>query len=498
MRLSPVLHKEAFMDKVTTYSARRSNVFVWLASLAMLVSFVFRIIWLTKTDGKGFFFVIFGAVLPLIAVFLLGVRLPVRGEKYFFVTVRPAMCIGLCCFYSLVSSGLSDMPHYGMFVVVCIVICLAQIVLYYLTFKGNVSSSLPALAVWLIPFAVMILNIAGLLGKNGYLDPADVFKDTRFITDASMVLGVIFAILSARKLPDPKEGEPYRFRYGDRMDGRLVRGGIPLDKVSPYIMVNRGGASNFISYSIEASAIERYIHKKRKEGLKHFGTTHVLLASYIRMCAEYPGLMRFLSGQKVYQGMKLTVKMVVKKDLKLGSPETIISVDLYPEDNADVVYEKFNAAVEQANAEAELDSGFDKLAGALNFIPGVFLKFVIWFLKLLDYFGMIPKELTDLSPFHGSLFITSVGSLGIPPIYHHLYDFGNIPVFIAFGPKRTEYVLDPNGEPQKKKFFDFNAVTDERIVDGQYYAACFKKLKTLLLHPDELDEKPEVIKEDIY
>ena len=485
------------MDKITTYSARRSNVCVWLASLAMLVSFVFRIVWLAKTEEKGFFFVIFGAALPLIAAFFIGVRLPVRGEKYFFVTVRPAMCVALCCFYSLLSAGREDVSRYGLFVVVSIVVCLAQMALYYLTFKGSVSSRIPVLAVWLIPFVVMILNIAGALGKNGAAGPGDVFKDPGFITDAAMVLGVIFTILSARKLPDPQEGEPYRFRYGDRMDGRLVRGGIPLDKVSPYIMVNRGGASNLLSYSIEASGIERYIHKKRKEGLKHFGTTHVLLASYIRMCAEYPGIMRFLSGQKVYQRMKLTVKMVVKKDLKLGSPETIITVDLYPGDTAQDVYEKFNAAVEQANAEAELDSGFDKLAGALNFIPGVFLKFVIWFLKLLDYFGLIPKELTELSPFHGSLFITSMGSLGIPPIYHHLYDFGNIPVFIAFGPKRTEHVLNSNGEPEKKKYFDFKVVTDERIVDGQYYAAGFKRLKALLLHPDELDDKPENVKEDI-
>ena len=486
------------MDRITTYSARRSNLFVWLASLAMLASIVFRIVWLARTQSNGILFLVFGAVLPLIAAFFLGVRLPLRGEKYFFVTVRPALLVGLSCFYSLLSAERTDAPHYGLFIVVCVIICLAQMVLYYLTFKGSVSSRIPVLAVWLIPFAVMILNMAGVLGNNTYLQTTDIFKDPRFITDASMVLGVIFAILSARKLPDPKEGDPYRFRYGDRMDGRLVRGGIPLDKVSPYIMVNRGGASNFISYSIDASAIERYIHKKRKEGFKHFGTTHVLLAAYIRMCAEYPGIMRFLSGQKVYQRMLLTVKMVVKKDLKIGSPETIVSVDMLPSDSSADVYEKFNSAVTAANAEAELDSGFDKLAGALNYIPGVFLKFVIWFLKLLDYFGLIPKELTDLSPFHGSLFITSMGSLGIPPIYHHLYDFGNIPVFIAFGPKRTETVIDSNGVPEKKKYFDFKAVTDERIVDGQYYAAAFKRLKSILLHPDELDEKPEIVKEDIY
>jgi len=40
-------------------------------------------------------------------------------------------------------------------------------------------------------------------------------------------------------------------------------------------------------------------------------------------------------------------------------------------------------------------------------------------LKLLDYFGLAPYSLIKVSPFHGSMFITSLGSLGIPPIYHH-------------------------------------------------------------------------------
>lgn len=498
MRLSPVLHKDGFMDKVTTYSARRGNVFVWLASLAMLVSIVFRVIWLTKAGGRGLWFVIFGAVLPLAAALFLGVRLPIRGEKYFFVTVRPAMCIGICCIYSIIAGTFIRTRGLKLLGISGIVICIAQVVLYYLTFSGKISTKIPALLVWAIPWVMMLASLIGLAGGRASASFAAVLKEGHFISELAMVLGVIFAIFSAKKLPPYQEGDPYRYRYGDRLDGRLVRGGIPLDKVSPYIMVNRGGASNLINYSIDASGIERYIHKKRKDGLKHFGTTHVLLASYVRMCSEYPGVMRFLSGQKVFQRMKLTVKMVVKKDLKLGSPETIISVDLYPGDTAEDVYEKFNAAVEEANAEADLDSGFDKLAGLLNLIPGVFLKFMIWLLKTLDYFGLLPPELLELSPFHGSLFITSMGSLGIPPIYHHLYDFGNIPVFIAFGAKRTENVLNAGGEPEKKKYFDFKAVTDERIVDGQYYAAAFKKFKALLLRPEILDEKPEAVKEDIY
>ena len=484
------------MKDITTYSARRSNIFVWLTVLLMAASAVTRIMWLFRTDEGGLFFAVVFAVLPLAAALFIAVRLPIRGEEYFFVTVRPVICITICFFVRIfrVSVNIERRGWPLVFVILCAFLCAFQGFLYYLTFSGRVKTKL-----WVL--LLYVLGIAGACADPATraIVPASIeFGEFEVLSDIAMALGIITTILSARRLPDPKEGDPYRFRYGDRLDGRLVRGGIPLDKVSPYIMVNRNGASNMLRDSIDVAPMERYVHKKRREGLKHFGLTHVIIAAYMRMCAEYPAIMRFLSGQKVYQRMKVTLKMVVKKELKVGSPETIISVDLDPHDTADDVYRKFDEQMQAANASDELDSGFDKLAGLINLIPGVVLKFVIWLLKTLDYFGLLPKMLTDLSPFHGSLFITSMGSLGIPPIYHHLYDFGNIPVFIAFGAKRTEYGVDSEGKVVKNKYLDYTGVTDERIVDGQYYASAFKKLRSLMLHPEQLDLPPEVVKEDIY
>ena len=118
-------------------------------------------------------------------------------------------------------------------------------------------------------------------------------------------------------------------------------------------------------------------------------------------------------------------------------------------------------------------------------------------MKLLDYFGLLPKYLLDVSPFHGSFFITSMGSLGIPPIFHHLYNFGNVPIFCAIGPKRTEYEIDRNGETVKKKYMDYTFSTDERIVDGYYYATAFRMMKLCFSDPDKLDLPPEKVVEDI-
>jgi hypothetical protein len=103
----------------------------------------------------------------------------------------------------------------------------------------------------------------------------------------------------------------------------------------------------------------------------------------------------------------------------------------------------------------------------------------------------------ELSPFHGSLFFTSMGSLGIPPIYHHLYDFGNLPCFGAFGCKRRAVEVQEDGSVVQKKYIDVRFVLDERICDGYYYATFFKYFRRLLAHPEVLDNPPETVVADI-
>ena len=287
-------------------------------------------------------------------------------------------------------------------------------------------------------------------------------------------------------------------RLGDRNDGRLVRTLPPMAQVSPYIMPNRAAASNYFKDAIEITEIEKYIRKKRKEGLTGFGIMHVIIAAYVRAVSQRPAINRFLSGQHVYaRDEHIEVSLTVKKQMTSDAPDTCVKAYLTARDTADEVYRKMNEVV-MANKESEdLDSGFDTLAKFISAIPGVFLKFVVWFLKFLDYFGLLPRKLTKLSPFHASFFITSMGSLGIPPIYHHLYDFGNIPIFVAFGAKRKQYELRKDGTVAERKYVDYTVVTDERICDGFYYASAFKLMRSYFKNPYILDEPVENVVPDI-
>ena len=263
-------------------------------------------------------------------------------------------------------------------------------------------------------------------------------------------------------------------------------------------MSRRNGANNLFRDGFECSAAEKYIREKREEGLDKFGYTHLLLAAYVRTVAQRPAINRFIAGHRIYtRDGKIIVCMAIKKDMATDASETIIKVEFHPEDSVYDVYEKFNAAVEEAKASEELNSSFDKLAGLLNFIPGLLMEFTLWLIRVFDYFGKLPRILLKLSPFHGSMFVTSMGSLGIPPIYHHLYDFGNLPIFLAFGAKRRENFMLPDGTVQQKKYIDFTVTTDERICDGFYFASSIKFMKRCLANPERLDEKPESVVRDV-
>ena len=295
----------------------------------------------------------------------------------------------------------------------------------------------------------------------------------------------------------PEDGT-YHPTWGDRPDGRRVRSLDPITVVASYIMPDRNGASNLFKGKLEISNLERYIREKKTSGCDGFSMTVPLLAAYVRTVAKYPGLNRFLSGQKIYsRDEDIQFCMVVKKDMSTDGSETIIKLHLNPADTATDVYEKFNAAVNEVRKTDKLDSTFDGVAKLVGAIPGVLLKFAIWLIKTVDYFGLLPKFLLEVSPFHGSVFFTSMGSLGIPAIYHHLYDFGNLPAFCAFGCKSRVRELDEEGSPVERKYIDFSFTLDERIVDGFYYATALKYFQKLLRHPEVLDEKPAEIHHDI-
>ena len=285
-------------------------------------------------------------------------------------------------------------------------------------------------------------------------------------------------------------------RLGDRKEGRKLRTLDPIKRAMPYIMPKRSDCQNFFTEKLDIAEAEKFCREQIKAGRKNFSLLHVIIAAYIRVVSQRPAINRFVSGQTIYARNNIEVLMTIKKKMTLDSEDACIKVIFEPTDTVYDVYDKFNKIVEENKGDGEGNATED-FAKILNYIPRFLLRFVIWFIKTLDYYGILPKFILDLSPFHGSMIITSLGSLGIRPIYHHIYDFGNLPVFVAYGAKQRGVKMNDDGEVVRYRYIEMKVTTDERICDGYYYASAFKMMKRIFENPSVLEYPPEQVVEDI-
>lgn len=436
----------------------RKHFTVWLMALGMLASVISRII---LFSGNG---VWSGVVWPCAAAVLYALIAIVSGREMFYKTAIAVWLLGLS--YAVQHSN-AIVWVFALFFCVCYTIITSGLG------KRN----------WLLPLYLLELVGTAYAGRQ---------MDYNVLPDILMVLGMLI-LLPAIKVHTDEKWHP---TWGDRIDGRRIRTAPAMEQITAYFMPNRTGANNLFSESVEITGLERYVRRKRREGLKSFGMSHVIMAAYVRTVAKYPALNRFIAGQKIYsRGEDIALCMTVKKEMTASAPDSVIKVHLHPTDTAEDVYRKFSAQVENAKDEME-NTKADNTADVLMMIPGLVLKFTIWFLKTLDYFGLIPAFLLEVSPFHGSVYFTSMGSLGIKPVYHHLYDFGTVPAFCAFGRKRRAEEI-ANGEIVERKYVDLKFDLDERICDGFYYANVIKYFLRILREPDVLDTPPETVNRDI-
>lgn len=480
------------MTQAVRYYVSRKNAMTWIAALMSVAAVALQILALCFGEAAQIRTVNiwFQKALPIAALLLFVMQILIWGDKSLYRTTTPVFWV--CVYFGQIALDLHLHGGYALFgymryVVVCWILYLGYYLIYRFIMTGRITRPWVFSLITLLPLAALTYDC--LLVWNSI----ELWYLMDKLSNICMVSALFLMTLAMRRFMDGK----YHRTWGDRSDGRRVRTINGMSVVANYIMPNRNGASNSIQDTVEITNIERYIHKKRKEGFENFGITHVFLAAYVRCIAKYPGCNRFLSGQRVYQrDDDIQFTMAIKKDMSTEASDTMIKLHLTQTDTSKEVYEKFNKVYEEVK-NTPLDSSFDHVASLLASLPGLLLKFVVWFLKVMDYFGKIPKFLLEVSPFHASVIFTSMGSLGIPPIVHHLYDFGNLPVFVAFGRKYRKVELDLTGKPVTHRYVDFVLNCDERTVDGFYYATVLKYFQKLLRNPQVLDEQPEEIKWDI-
>jgi hypothetical protein len=263
-------------------------------------------------------------------------------------------------------------------------------------------------------------------------------------------------------------------------------------------MTTRNDSEVGASFKIDVTPVERYLRKRRTEGSpigQDLTFIDVVMAAIVRMISQRPYVNRFIAGRKAYSRDELSISLAIKKNLSVEGTQTVVKMVYDPRDTIFDVALRLQHEIER-NKDLMTNNSTDSFAKFVNHLPTMLIRMVIGTIKWLDFHGWMPKTIQRLSPFHCSIFVTAMGSINFPPIYHHIYNFGTCSGFIAYGPKYSERVLAKDGSVVERKYIDFKIVGDERICDGFGMASAWKELLRYIKHPELLEEPPETVKED--
>ena len=282
--------------------------------------------------------------------------------------------------------------------------------------------------------------------------------------------------------------------FGHRFDGKRIRDIDPIVQMTPYLMPQRCDAQVFLDHKLDFEKLSRYIAQKAKEGQK-LTFLQVIAAAYVRAVSQHPEINRFIFNKQYFSRNNCSISYTVLKDAQdFNSPEVTVRVQFDPTDTVFDVRDRMNDAVEKARATEDGDFVI-RLAKAVLAVPGLTTA-IVAFVRFLDKYGIAPKVLLTELPFYSGLFVSNNASIGLHHVWHHIYNWGNVSLFMVLGTVLKEASVDTEGKARMRRWLPLGITADERVCSGAHYAAFFADVMHSLANPEELEVPPESVKYD--
>ena len=283
--------------------------------------------------------------------------------------------------------------------------------------------------------------------------------------------------------------------FGRRPDGKRLKNVDPIVRITPYLMPMRCDAQVFLQHRMDYEKAARYIAEKTREG-QTITFMQIIAAAYVRSVSQLPELNRFIFNKQYYARNNCSLSYVVLKDPQNNeSNEVTVRIEFDLTDTIFDVRDRMIAAQEAVRNTPD-DAFVTKLAGALLKIPGL-ATFAVNAYRLLDRYGLAPKFLIRELPFYSGLFITNNASIGLNHVWHHIYNFGNVSMFIGMGNVLKEAFVDGEGKASMRRWLPLGMTADERMCSGAHYAAFFASMVKHLENPELLEQPPETVRFDL-
>ena len=239
----------------------------------------------------------------------------------------------------------------------------------------------------------------------------------------------------------------------------------------------------FGSVEIDVTELEKFINRKRREGLK-ITLTHIFTLAVARALKDdVPELNCYIKrGRIVLRDQIDAMVSVLVDDSEMSSVQILHADELNLQD----LSEKLSQGIKEIRTGIE--SGTMQMKNKVARIPWPFRQWLLNFVKWLTIsLGVaIPAIGLNTNNF-GSFVITNIGSLGLDNAYPSLFPISNVAmVFVLGGVAKKPVVV--NDKIEIRRMITLSATMDHRIVDGIHGGKLFKVLREFVRHPEKLEE----------
>ena len=276
-------------------------------------------------------------------------------------------------------------------------------------------------------------------------------------------------------------------KWGDRKDGIWLKDIPAMNRIMPSLLPNRADNEAHISVDIDARPLNAYL-EKLNEGrtADKYTFFHLISAAIGKAFVLRPKMNRFVVGSKMFQRKNVTVAFTVKKQFNDHAEEALAFFEYDPKETLSTYHDKIMKVIHQTKSYEEKDTS----TGAMDIVTKLpqwmiagIVKIVLW----MDKHGWAPEFLIGSDPNHAAIFLSNLGSIGLPGGYHHLGNWGTNSCFIVVGKKYMKMEYDKDGNGDLHEVIPLGITLDARIADGYYYSGTVALVKELLEHPELLE-----------
>lgn len=247
-----------------------------------------------------------------------------------------------------------------------------------------------------------------------------------------------------------------------RPDGTLIPGLHKYRQMMYYIMPGRNESVVYYDTRVRVERLLAYLEKVNQRF--HCDITHAVVAAGSIGLLEAPRMNRFVAGRRLYQRKRREITFSVKRKKKDESA-ALGAIKVVCEDG-----ETFKAFCDRVASRIDLlrsgrKTGHDKEYDLLTAIPRPLLEAGCRLVRWADFNNILPAAFIDPDPMYTSMFIANLGSVQMEAGFHHLYEWGNCPLFLMLGQIEERPVV-VDGKITVQRVLPLRWSYDERVDDG--------------------------------